>query len=389
MSLLFAPPGFADNDGIDVETLLKEQATDRGPGRFLDSLVPGSAEMRREFREELGITIAGNYTLYSNWDPDTDASVVNGMAGLAAGWEVINRGAPNTGSFFFYLENRHDLTDRSGPEFEREEGSIWQVNAITSDPFTRVRQLYYRQDVFDDQLVLGAGKLSMRALWSRSRFTLNKAETFQSSPLALARSTPWPPDSVGFYGRWQPHDSLFNVSAGLFDAESDLDTIDLDIEGPYAFLGISLFSSPWTPGGGTAFPDHLLQVTVYRQPDTETREDGWGILAVYDMQLTDRVGLGLRYGAHDKDLGGLSQVGGAGLVFARPFERHRDAFGVGLSWARDANDDVDQIGGELFYRFHMISGFEVTPNVQTFERAAPTEDNDVGWVFGLRSRVTF
>ncbi|MET1416709.1 carbohydrate porin [Roseibium sp. HPY-6] len=380
----------AAEDSVDIESLLIERKSQSNANGILGSIFQTSTDPRERIENAFGVTVEASYTIYSNWDPDLDEFVANGLFGFASGWEVINRGSNNSGSFFAYIENRHDLSTTTGLQFERQQGSIWPINAISSQPFTRLRQLFYRQELFNNQLILGVGKLSTRALWSRSRFTSNKATTFQSAPLALARSTPWPSDSVGFYARWQKYESLFNLSAGVFDAEPEPYGLDFDVEGPYFFFGLSLFSSPWTPASGTEFPNHLLQITTYHRPETRSSKDVWGFVATYDWQLTPRVGVGSRYGLRTKDFGGISQLAAIGLIVDRPFGREGDAFGAGVSWAEQGMDELTQLGGEIFYRSRVLPGIQITPNIQFFERSAQAHHRQsIGCVLGIRTHVVF
>lgn len=380
----FGTAASAQEGAVDPEQLIRDQTRDDGPGRLLDNFDLGVAARRAALRERAGISFAANYYLIMQSAPDADADVINGLANLAFRWDNGRLIEGEQTSVVGYLENRHDIAGLSSADFNARFGPTAAPNGFATE-FTRLRQLYLRQTLFDDSLVIAAGKYSLRGNFGASRLTVNKFRGFQSPTLSRAPSTPWPVESVGLYGRWQPEGRRWAVSAGLVDADPDVNAVDFDITGPYALVSLHLHSEPWRMDSGEPAPRHQFQLTVYHQPETPRGPEGVGVLAVHDMRLTDRLELGLRYGIAERQLGAVRQSAAAALVLNGPFGRPRDGVGVGVGWAEASESRDSNFNAEIFYRLNVIEGFELTPSAQISE----TIDDRTELILGLRTGISF
>ena len=384
--VLSVSASMAQNAPVDPERLIGEQEQPAAPGRLLDNLFTGLPNARERLRQDYGIRYAANYYAGVYTQLDGDGESASGLANLAVRWDAIGRGSPNMGSIIAYVENRHELGGNTSTDFNRRLGPAISPNAFNSaGGFTRLRQLYYRQSLFENELIAAFGKFALRGNFSYSPLTANRFRSFQSAALSLAPTAPWPADSVGVYARWQPAGERWGATTALVDAAPDINGFDFDIEGPYALTSLYLVSEPWRPDSGRPPPSHHFQATVYRQPDTAGRAEGLGTVATYDLRLRPMWSVGLRYGYADEDLGAVQQNAAAALVFDAPFERASDGAGIGVAWSREAVSEQDVFTAEAFYRWNVVPGFELTPTLQF----TSTDDDGGQVVFGLRSATSF
>ncbi|RMB02004.1 carbohydrate porin [Eilatimonas milleporae] len=382
----FAPAALAQDSVVDPEQLIEEQDGPAAPGRLLDTVFETLPAARDRLRQDYGISYAGNHFAGIYTDVDEGEVSSAGLAGLAVRWDIFNRAAPNQGSVIAYVENRHEIGGTASTAFNAAFGPAFSPNALNSaGEFTRLRQLYYRQALFDDALITAFGKFALRANFSFSPLTTNRFRNFQSSAMSLAPTAPWPGDSVGLYARWQPADRHWGVTAAVVDAAPEVNGFDFDIDGPYVLGSIYLMSEPWRPDSGTPPPPHYVQATVYRQPDAAGRPEGWGMIATYDLRLRPEWSVGLRYGYAEEDLSPVEQNAAAVLVFNNPFLRASDGVGIGVAWSREAASAEDVLTAEAFYRWNVIPGFELTPTVQM----AMSDDRGDELIFGLRTGLSF
>ena len=179
----------AQDGAVDPEELIREQTTDTGSGRLLDNFDLGTAERRSELKRDLGLSFAGTFYTSIQTGLDDDADVANGLAVLAVRWDNSDIIDGEMTSVIGYVENRHNLGGDGGAEFNAGVGAISAPNAFATE-FTRFRQLYVRQTLANDAVVLAFGKFSPRASFGRSRITTDKFRQFQSATLSRASTTP-------------------------------------------------------------------------------------------------------------------------------------------------------------------------------------------------------
>jgi hypothetical protein len=69
-------------------------------------------------------------------------------------------------------------------------------------------------------------------------------------------------------------------------------------------------------------------------------------------------------------------------------------FGVGFNWGRPNEDTFglkleDQYTAEVFYRWDVMKGVQLTPSLQLMADPALNQEDDLIYVLGLRARVVF
>ena len=380
--LLAAAPAHAQSAGaaVDVEALIDEQERGAGAGSLLRTLSPGAAA-RRDALSEAGLSLALGYGAYAVAAPASDAAwTADGDIGLAVRWRVRPTEAANGTSFVAYVENRANYTSDDAFTFTDEVGSATFLSPIPNRDHTRLRQLYLKQNLANDSVVLGVGKFATRGNFTQSRVLGDKFRRFSSFAFALEPSFSPPIDAVGGYVRLQPKNSRVTVAGAVLDAAPDLESFDTDIDGPYVVGEVVLTDEPWRRDGGAPQPDFLLRLTGYHRSGTRDPEggpSGSGVAATLDWRPRADWDIGVRYGAAEDALGAISHAAALGVVRDAPFGRARDAGGIALGWTRTA-DEGETLLGEAFYRLNVVPGLEATPFVQGVERLRGGLDATLG-----------
>jgi carbohydrate-selective porin OprB len=74
----------------------------------------------------------------------------------------------------------------------------------------------------------------------------------------------------------------------------------------------------------------------------------------------------------------------------RPPKYPSDLFGFGSGWVRPSNRALrEQQTHEIFYRFHLTDNLALSPDVQLVLNPAVNPTEELIWLLGLRTRVTF
>jgi len=121
-------------------------------------------------------------------------------------------------------------------------------------------------------------------------------------------------------------------------------------------------------------------------------DDPWG-LVVSGSQRFGRLLPFLRYGYSDSGSSGpasIEQMVNGGLAIDDIFGQSMDRIGIGLTWSRPSNGDLDDQGAvDAFYRVQVTPEIALTPTVQMVIDPVRNPDEDVVWVLGIRSRFAF
>lgn len=94
----------------------------------------------------------------------------------------------------------------------------------------------------------------------------------------------------------------------------------------------------------------------------------------------------LRAGVSDQGSGLYKRSLSTGLAY---YGRKTDAADLGLNWAESATSTQTQFTAELFYRFSLSSGLQITPSIQVIDNPLDSPGLGTVTVLGLRTRLVF
>jgi porin len=332
-------------------------------------------ELDRAARLRIGFAWTALYQ-HASWTRNDDDNAA------AADFDFFGRWRPlqtrkTLGYVIFQTQVRYALwQDQTPRDLGPETGSIWgTANGFNTQSFN-LRQLYWQQFLFNNELSYRVGKVDLGDVFNNNRlqsdnhFFLNTA--FSDNPTMA-----YPDNNFGFDVIWRPK-PLFYMSVGTADASGDNkdasgdnnredDAPDKALNDTNWFTAAEVGLTPWFENLG---PGHYRLTAWYTDADS--------------------VGGTLRYGYTDGDLTSTEQIVAGGVAFKRPFGKNDDMAGIAAAWGRPSEHVLrDQAVVEAFYRFQVTPAIEVTPDLQLTIDPSLAPEEDYVWVFGVRMRITF
>lgn len=351
---------------------------------------------KADIAERTGFSFGADYTAVgfaasSSLGDDTSAA---GIARFFGSWDLLNRGAKNTGSIQFKVEYRHSYTVVPPQEFGFEVGYVGSPEPVFNDEGFRMTTLYWKQYFLEDRGVARLGFLDVKeyfdvyALASPWSGFHNLAFSTGSNTMSVL------PDGAfgAMVGGYLTDNSY--VVAGIVDASADPTD---PFEGFDTFFGdfdtFKSFEMGITGGGKRLFVDNAHIALWQLDASQETgAQGGWGVNLSASKLVNGKWLPFLRAAwAHE---GGGAYEASVSAGFGHMSRPGGNLLGVGLNWGRPNSDTFpvdlrDQWTGEIFYRVQLAENIQITPSVQLLVHPALNPEKDLIALFGLRARAQF
>jgi porin len=323
-------------------------------------------------------------------------SALGGVIRFYGKWDLIGRGEADTGSLVFKLESREEYNGIAPADFGFELGYVGLLHCCFSDQGTRITNLYWRQSFNEQQIVSYTGFLdvtdytdvyAMASPWtsfSNLVFSTGSGSMGGLPDGALGTMVAaWLSDTVYMIA------GIADVNADPTDISQGFNTFFNDFE---TFKNIDFH---WTPSKQELLLNqvHLSFYQVDAREEVGT-EKGHGISFSATRTVDNRFLPFIR--------GGWSTGGGSlleaalsiGLGYNQRGVEGPGLLGVGFNWGRPNEDTFglkleDQYTAEVFYRWDVMKGLELTPSLQLIADPALNQEEDFIYVLGLRARVVF
>ena len=313
-------------------------------------------------------------------------------------WEVLNRGAPNQGQFFFGIEGRWNY-GTTGPQtiglanIGAAGGSGNSFEEYT--PTFILRNLYWEQGSPDAGWQYRLGKITIDAILGTSRHISPNA-TFLSNAGTGLFVNAYADSGIGAVGTFFFNDAKGYVRGAITDANGDrFDEGDIGKGDFYTALELGYKAFPRTDGAGYS------KLTLWHTDGTSdgtpingnTGADGWGYSILVEQELDsdgDIFFVG-RWGESNDGAAIYDYQGAAALVFYQPFDWFdSDAIGVQYNYIDPAGAGTrTEESFELFYRFPLLPEVETTIAYQYIDNPGNTRLVDSSNVFSLRFTTSF
>ena len=297
------------------------------------------------------------------------------QSAIGARWQLQPGVARDATTLVGYFEHRGDLAEDSlGGSFMA--GVPYFENPLPNNGFAYFRQAYLKQNLADDQIVVGLGKFAPRAIFNRGAVLGDKTRGFVAFPLNAGLGFTVTPEASGAIVRLQPTESAASLAVGVFDSTvSRSQILDLSFDAPMVVVETILAESHFKPDLDPPPGTVLKLAGVYREADGESIVS---LSSVLDKRLDVDTGLGVRLSWQNHSLSPKATLA-AGFVRNSPFRRARDAWGAGL--ISTIGNDMSSGGVEAFYRFNVMSGAEISFDLQI---AKPADKKGLRGVGGVR-----
>lgn len=253
---------------------------------------------RNELSLDVGMQHTAIYQRATGGRRPRDTAVSNFV--LFGQWHLLNDPVWGKGLVGFSFERRDTLTDATAREFSRELGVRYDTHdlGIGTRDRTALRQLWWQQQLADDQIVLTLGKLHLGSHYNRNAFAGSTSRQFISQPFSTNPARFFPSDGLGANLKITPNKHYY-ITAGFGDANgqnttSGFNTIDhgdLFTAGEFAL----------TPAINELGQGNY-RFTLWHIAETNRNDDGFGFALSFDQEIGKKLGAFLRYGYSDPDL---------------------------------------------------------------------------------------
>jgi hypothetical protein len=349
---------------------------------------------------KLGLALNNLGQTLSQALPDNANSGLTTDMDLVAKWELIDRGKPTHGGFYFQLEGRWDY-GTTGPQdlgfvsLASAGGTANAFSAYTPEAFL-VRNLYWQHGSKDAGWAYRIGKITPDAILLTSSH-ISPTTTFLPNVGTGVFGDGLPDSGLGVVGGWFPNDRIF-VAGLVSDANADRFNFgDIGAGDYYKALEVGIKIAPRTKKAGYSKFDlwHTDGTKDGLPINASTGREGWGFATKLEQELTDdgrAVGV-FRYGRSYDGSAIYKQQAGLSLLFYDPSDPigiQNDLVGVAFNWV----DSVvvgsrDEYNFEAFYRFPMFPHVDATLSYQSVIHPALTTAIDHASAFSFRLRTTY
>ncbi|HEY2165198.1 MAG TPA: carbohydrate porin, partial [Gemmatimonadaceae bacterium] len=257
-----------------------------------------------------------------------------------------------------------------------------------------VTQFYLRQNLADNRVQYAIGKIfapnfvNPYPFFDDNRQFFN--QTFSTSPTIAS-----PLRGFGAVVAWFPFTGKgYYVQGGMYTANSDDTGLTIDDffkTGEHFYhvdLGWSVLAHQGVPiqarGPMDAANFHVVGWFKNEQPGLPQAN---GVAFNASTKVASDFLVFLRGGASVGFFTDANLSAGFGW---RPPRYPSDLFGFGSGWVRPSNRALrEQQTHEMFYRFHLTDNLALSPDVQLVLNPAVNPTEELIWLLGFRTRVTF
>ena len=233
--------------------------------------------------ESTGLSFGGDYLAVGFVATDSlgDDTSASGVARFFGSWELLNRGAANTGSVEFKIEHRHAYTDITPSAFGLEVGFVGTPEPVFNDDGFRATTLYWKQDFADDRALLRVGFLDMKeyfdgyALASPWTGFHNLAFTVGSNTMITL-----PDAALGAMVGGYLTDNIY-AAASIIDAGFQPTSMFQGFDTFFGDFNTWKSAEIGITGGGKRFLFDNAHIAVWQQDESDDSgtQRGWGVNA--------------------------------------------------------------------------------------------------------------
>lgn len=361
-------------------------------GAPMDTVLAPWDGVRDELRERLGLDYLVSYSpivQVGSWhDEDFTAHQEVDFIGQ---WTLVENDRLGVGGLRWWWLYIQTLSGANVTQFSRAAGSSWATNGggtpgSGSESIEALGLLWYEHLLFDERLRVVVGKLDARQLFSRLNHVGDDRQDFFAEPLSNRPVQPaFARAGVGVFASWSSEHAW--VSAMWKDAAADNRDVDFGSigEGRYDYAAEVGFS-PEVPRLGSG----RYRFTAFYAAETDSAPWGWGFALSFDQDVSEQVGLFVRFSRSERQHRALQTILIAGVTIQGVAQWPQDTIGVGLVWGDPSDVDPantrDQYGLEVFWNMRITRRLELSPDLQLL--LDPSRGgSDFRAVAGLRLRI--
>ena len=346
---------------------------------FPRDLFPGLYAWKDELAES-GLKFNFEYLALAQWANSDigEGNTAGGFARLYGTWSPTKNG-----QLTFKVENRHSFTDVAPQDFGFDNGALSITGTLFSDAGTMLTNLFWSQTSADNRMGIRAGLMDVTD-YIDSYGLLSPYSAFQNAVFSTNATINAPSQGMGLAGAARVGSGGL-IIASIADQNADPTSPNFDV-----FSDGELFTSldlAYAPDYEKIFYSNI-HLTVWHSDAASdgSREEDYGAAISASWYVADVWLPFIRIGRSRGRAALYETLVSTGIGYYRP---NGDLAGIGLNWVEARDIPGDQYTAELFYRFSLSPGLEITPSVQLVRNPLLDPTQDGFGVFSLRFRAIF
>ncbi|MEM8773793.1 MAG: carbohydrate porin [Pseudomonadota bacterium] len=312
-------------------------------------------------------------------DADTNPdSVRGGILRFYGAWQATKHG-----SLTFKIEDRHAFGSVAPQDFGLSNGALAISGTAFSDSSLLLTNLFWTQRDPEGRWTLQFGQIDVTDFLDIyglvSPFTAFQNLAFNTNPTINA-----PNAGLGIAAGVRLGSNFYAV-ASIADADADPNDPNFDV-----FQDGRLFKS--IEIGYTSDYDRIyfdnIHLTFWHSDSSDdgTRPSDKGVTASAAWFIANKWMPFLRAGWADGTAALYNRSVSVGLGY---YSQRTDLAGLGLNWAEGNGTSGTQFTAELFYRFSISPGLQITPSIQFIDNPLLNPAESSITLLGLRARLVF
>ena len=368
-----------------------------GPSSVAAELKPGDGLTDPQFRSEFPRTIAPGWFAWkeglaengfrfnldylalgqSSGSDQGEGQASGGIFRIYGTWQATPKG-----SLTFKIENRHAYSDVAPQFFGLDGGALSITGTAFNDSGTILTNLYWTHRAEDGSWTIQVGQIDVTdfvdAYGLVSPYTAFQNLAFNTNPTINA-----PNPGLGIAGGVRLGSNFYAVGS-IADANADPSSPNLDV-----FSDGDLFKSVeigYTSGLDRIYFNNVHLTFWHADAASDgSRPEDYGAAFSAAWFVDNRWMPFLRAGWAKGTAALYKRSLSTGIGY---FGRNTDLAGLGLNWAEANGLGGTQFTSELFYRFSISPGFQITPSIQYINNPL-TSGQSSFTLLGLRARIVF
>jgi porin len=347
---------------------------------FPQNIAPGYFAWKDRLAKDHGLKFNLDYLTLGQ---TSNADLGKGNAGGGI-FRVYGSWKPTeTGSLTFKIENRHAYGSVAPQSFGFDGGALSITGTAFNDNGTILTNLFWTERATNGSWTLQAGQLDVTDFVDVyglvSPYTAFQNLAFNTNPTINA-----PNPGLGIAGGTQLGKNFYVVGS-VADANADPTSPDFKV-----FSDGNLFSSleiGYTSSHDRVYFDNV-HLTVWHSDaaDNGSRLEDYGAVISGAWFIDNTWMPFLRAGVSEGTAALYEKSVSAGVGY---YLRNTDLAGVGLNWAEANGLSGSQKTVEMFYRFSISPGLQITPSLQFISNPLLNPGQSSITLLGLRARVVF
>ena len=387
--------GLLAHSNGDIDQALKEvhhQAAGIFPNGPTSLVYPGWKKVTDELREKYGLDLGTetDFVYQGATGGPGMREAGGGYTTLFGRWLLAGKADDeNVGYLKFKATYQWQIGDQAPAALGKQIGSLWKTSDSFSENAPQISQLFWDQRLFNNVLIIDAGKLDPTNYYV-TNLSANDKQFFMSDVFSGIPAVGAPRNGLGMNAKFSPV-PWFYLSAGFQEQEG---TTSIHAVNDF-FSDFDVFSSeevglcPDVPGLGKG----NYRFTFWHAagiPDQSAAVSDQGYALSFDQFITQRALAFSRFEYDKGDLTGFRQLATAGFGYEESLISKEDIVGLGAAYGAPSKSPFrNQYGAEAFYRVQLAPAEQLSFGYELMVDPSFSPNDHVVGVFWTRFRILF